>query len=342
MNKRLLAAAVATAFAAPAIAQNVTVYGVIDTGVQAYDTGASSVTRASSGIMTSERFGLTGSEDLGGGLKAIFKLEAGLNTSSGVAGTQTTAANYTATLFNRAASVGLTGSFGTVKIGLDTLNATDSDAYVSQSGNMGLNPSIGATGDGLGDKIAQVVIYETPSFNGLSVQVGYSNNTSSATADAATSYTGVAARYESGNLKATIGQTTQDGAGVAKKDLTSYGLAYNFGIASASISGYNTDGNTADDNTVKGTVATVAVPLGNGLTAYGNMARASSQASSTNKGSGMSVAIAKAMSKRTTVYGYYVSTNQNSAGTFRMTGTTTPGTAGVDTGAVGAGIRHTF
>lgn len=342
MKKHLLAVAVASAVAAPAIAQNVTVYGVIDTGVQAYDTGTSSVSRASSGILTSERFGVTGSEDLGGGMKAIFKLEAGLNTSSGVAGTQTTAANYTATLFNRAASIGLTGAFGTVKLGLDTLNATDADSFVSQTGNMGLAPSIGATGDGLGDKIAQVVIYETPSINGLTVQVGYSNNTSSATSDAGTSYTGVAARYESGPLKATIGQTTQDGVGVAKRDLTSYGIAYNLGIASVSLAGYNTDGNTADDNTVKGTVATVAVPLGNGLTAYGNIARASSQATSTNKGSGASIGVAKAMSKRTTVYGYYVSTNQNSAGTFRMTGTTTPGTAGVDTGALGLGVRHTF
>ncbi|ADG19300.1 porin Gram-negative type [Paraburkholderia atlantica] len=82
---------------------SVTLYGVIDTGIE-YQTNAQktrhSVVQAGSGEVYGSLVGLTGSEDLGGGIKAIFKLEAGLNPNTG-------ASLQGGRLFGRSAWVGL-------------------------------------------------------------------------------------------------------------------------------------------------------------------------------------------------------------------------------------------
>ena len=117
MNKTLIVAAAAASFATVAHAQSsVTLYGVLDAGI----TYQSNVRTASgqgksrfsmgSGIDQS-RFGLRGSEDLGGGLKAIFTLESGFNIGNGKF------ANGNGGMFNRQAFVGLSSQYGTVTLG---------------------------------------------------------------------------------------------------------------------------------------------------------------------------------------------------------------------------------
>ena len=59
----------------------------------------------------SSRLGLRGVEDLGGGLKAGFNLEHGLNNSD------TGAASGGTQFWSRQANVELSGSFGTVRLG---------------------------------------------------------------------------------------------------------------------------------------------------------------------------------------------------------------------------------
>jgi len=93
---------------------SVTLYGLIDESVQyvnnATPTGGSLV-RLFSGNLQSSRFGLKGTEDLGGGLKAIFQLENGFDVNTG-------ALQQGGALFGRTALVGLTGdSWGTVTAG---------------------------------------------------------------------------------------------------------------------------------------------------------------------------------------------------------------------------------
>jgi predicted porin len=64
-----------------------------------------------SGIWAGSRFGLKGSEDLGGGTKTIFQLESGFNAASG-------AQQYTNAMFGRQAWVGLTNPvYGTLTAG---------------------------------------------------------------------------------------------------------------------------------------------------------------------------------------------------------------------------------
>ncbi|WER51004.1 porin [Cupriavidus sp. WKF15] len=109
-----LALACAATLPALACAQSVTLYGVVDTGVEYVNRiGASnnSVVRMSSlsGTVPS-RWGLRTTEDLGGGLKANAVLESGFSPDSGVS-------NQGGRLFGRQAWVGLSGSWGQISLG---------------------------------------------------------------------------------------------------------------------------------------------------------------------------------------------------------------------------------
>ena len=90
---------------------NVTIYGLFDLGMDYTDNaGASkgSVTRLTSGGMNTSRWGVRGSEDLGGGLSAIFNLEGGLLLDAG---------GSDGVIFKRQAWVGLNGGYGRIVMG---------------------------------------------------------------------------------------------------------------------------------------------------------------------------------------------------------------------------------
>jgi predicted porin len=106
MKKTLVALAIAGAYTGVAYAQStVTLYGLIDTYVEAAKTNGDSVTKVSAGGLNGPRWGLTGAEDLGGGLKAVFTLEGGYNSDTGTIG-------QGGRIFGRQMFVGLAGGFG--------------------------------------------------------------------------------------------------------------------------------------------------------------------------------------------------------------------------------------
>ncbi len=81
MKTKLLAAVIATCFAAPVFAQSsVTVYGIADAGLMK-STGTPM--KLASGIADGSRIGFKGTEDIGGGWKAIFNLEARVELDTG-------------------------------------------------------------------------------------------------------------------------------------------------------------------------------------------------------------------------------------------------------------------
>ena len=89
MKQHVIFAAALAAFAAPAFAQDsVTLYGLIDEGFNyTNNVNVNGVGKANyqlaSGYAQGSRWGLRGSEDLGGGLKAIFTLENGFDVNNG-------------------------------------------------------------------------------------------------------------------------------------------------------------------------------------------------------------------------------------------------------------------
>ncbi len=81
MKTKFLAAVIATCFAAPVLAQSsVQIYGIADAGIM--KTKGQSA-RLVSGIADGSRIGFKGTEDIGGGYKAIFQLEARVELDTG-------------------------------------------------------------------------------------------------------------------------------------------------------------------------------------------------------------------------------------------------------------------
>jgi predicted porin len=146
MKKSLLALAVLGAFASAAQAQtSVTLYGILDAGLNytnAQNAANDSVLRYTANEISS-RWGIRGSEDLGGGLSVTFGLENGFNLGSGVmngapAAPGSGASNPQAAgkLFDRGANVGLRGSWGHVQLGrigfspfIDSQLAIDTNSF---------------------------------------------------------------------------------------------------------------------------------------------------------------------------------------------------------------------
>jgi predicted porin len=84
MKTKLIAGVITACFAAPVMAQsNVTIYGIADAGVVYQDTGGGPKTKIASGIADGSRLGIKGTEDLGGGYRAIFNLEARVELDTG-------------------------------------------------------------------------------------------------------------------------------------------------------------------------------------------------------------------------------------------------------------------
>lgn len=117
MKKSLIALAALAAVGAVSAESSVTLYGLVDTylAARSTDTGKTngSLTQSylNSGGVNASRWGMRGTEELGGGLKANFQLESGFAADTGASN------STTATLFSRQSWVGLSGNFGAVKVG---------------------------------------------------------------------------------------------------------------------------------------------------------------------------------------------------------------------------------
>ncbi|WP_321818596.1 MULTISPECIES: porin [unclassified Paraburkholderia] len=162
-------------FSAQAQAQSsVTLYGVVDVGgVYSSNAWGKQQYALASGVEGSSVWGLKGSENLGGGAKAIFTLENGYSSTTG-------AISQNGTFFGRQAFVGLSGTPGTVTLGRQYSSAYWYTGYLSAGG------SWAAAGAGYGahpgdvdnlDTFARVnntIKYTTPVIGGLSASAMYS------------------------------------------------------------------------------------------------------------------------------------------------------------------------
>ena len=173
MKKSLIALAVLAASGAAMAQSSVTLYGVADAWVGQTSTTTAGVkvkqTEVGDGGFNGSRWGLKGSEDLGGGLKAIFTLESGFDISNGRSA-------QGGVLFGRQAFVGLQGGFGAVTLGrqysaYDELRGATNQAYDSAFATTG-----GVWGNGLvdyTDRVNNSIAYTSPSFGGISGAVVY-------------------------------------------------------------------------------------------------------------------------------------------------------------------------
>ena len=218
MNKKLMALAVAGALAAPAAAfaqaSNVQIYGRANLGLDQYQAtgataGSASDLKSRTRVYDSgSRLGVRGTEDLGGGLKAVFQLESGVNFDTGSGNGQAGTANAsTGTLASRDSWVGLEGGWGRVSFGRQSIYWVD--GVIAQTGANYVNtdiPWFNGTGMGRvstgspGAPIARqsnVIAYNSPTVAGWNGTLSYQPNSEAATAGANTdaSVWGATVRY---------------------------------------------------------------------------------------------------------------------------------------------------
>lgn len=182
MKKSLVALAVLGA-AASAQAADISLYGVVDTGLAytyndnwarsgedvVHSTDGESSLEMASGINASSRFGIVGSEELGNGMKVAFKLESGINTDDGSLG-------QGGRLFGREASLTLSGDFG--KISAGRMGGVGSSAgtydYVYLIGEAFDGGDFNIWGMTASSRYDNMITYETPEFAGVKVTAQYS------------------------------------------------------------------------------------------------------------------------------------------------------------------------
>jgi len=156
---------------------SVTLYGIIDEAIR-FDnhqtkSGGKLFTMGSGGELSGSRWGLQGTEDLGGGLKAIFQLENGFTPNTGV--TQQSTPSGAARLFGRTAMVGLVSPYGTVTLGrqytlVHEMGYThDIYAFSNYTGTTGFQGA-GETGGGRLDNTAR---YTSPTLYGFTLRSAY-------------------------------------------------------------------------------------------------------------------------------------------------------------------------
>jgi len=294
MKKHLIAAAVAAAVAVPAMAQNVTISGRIDTAIGSVDANnGTSATKMNSSTLTTNQIVISGSEDLGGGLKATFNILSPMNSD-----TNSTAFNFG----GRGMLVGLTGSFGSIDLGRSS--GTHANASVVTSGILGNASPLNLRGAGFQARPDNSISYTSPTMSGLSVRVlhGLGAETDPNTG----SQTEISVRYAAGPLTASVGFGQHDkiAAGVdGDADETSAIVTYNMGFATVNARYLALKYDQAATEATKGEKGWglgVAVPLGNGLTGAIEYTDINNKANSDR--TRITAGLIKDLSKRTNVY----------------------------------------
>lgn len=340
--KKLAIIAALSAVSYSALAQQVTVYGVLDTAVQSFDSNTvSSLTRSQDNLFSTSRLGFRGTEDLGGGLRANFQLEGRVRPSAGTFGGST--ANQS---FSREAYVGISGRYGEIRTGLTDLSQQQNMDGIAapRAGNFGDIP-VNGTNIEIGADVANSVRYISPNMGGLQMEIGHgSGNGVDSITDGNVSTDSASLVYRVGKFRAGIGHSRLDAATtVAKRDGTTYAVGYDFGFANAGVTFAKGDNSiTADVNSTAMT-ASLAIPLGQGLEAHAIYGTSKNGAQTTdNDGKGHTLALVKELSKRTKVYTHYTSVTNEANSSMTMTGVSAPAAAGGDTKAYGVGLSHSF
>ncbi|MCB1929259.1 MAG: porin [Rhodocyclaceae bacterium] len=352
MQKKLIALAVAGLTAAPAFAQsNVTVYGILDAAVAYGKSGDTTYTGLQNGVLSGNRFGLKGSEDLGNGLSAVFTLEQGFSVGSG----QPDSSRQ----FHRQSYAGLKGGFGTIALGRQyapgylwtarITNALGAGAYEPQEiltnsikGN-GIEASIHPASDARWDNS---ISYDTGDMGGLNVRVIYSFQGTMSEVDGGPDASdddkiGLGVAYNAGPLKVGLVYHKSKGADEDMDEIYLAG-AYDLGVVAlnASVQQAKMDDNAAAGITEVDTMvytigATVPVGPGTFHVAVGQL---SDDVTDDNDSTSASIGYTQSLSKRTNVtFAVNHTTNDDNASRGVLVSE-----AGDGSTSVAAGLRHTF
>jgi predicted porin len=331
MKKSLIALAVLAASSAAMAQSSVTLYGLADVWFGSVETDdgvkKQSVTQLTSGGVNTSRWGMKGSEDLGGGLKANFQLEKGFDLDTG---------GEKGSGFDRQAWVGLSGGFGDVAVGkvwtaYDDVNGASNavfDSALSATNGVFVSASYE-------DNPANGFRYTSPTMSGFTAAVSYSLDEEVASGLAATS---ISLSYAAGPLAVQFGYQDESlnggGTGYGDQTFMRLGASYDFGVAVAKVS-YGDVKNVEYTNGLEATEYQIGVdiPLSPALTISANYAASEDDSAAVNDAerSGYGIAAAYTLSKRTFLYGGY-----------RHSKTEVSGTPDNTVSVFAVGVQHKF
>ena len=314
MKKTLIALATLAAATGAMAQSTVTLFGVADAAVQYTKTGAAKKTAMATSALNSSRFGVRGEEDLGGGMKAGFHLEAGIANDSG-AGAATNTNNQTVTAlasagtqgltFNRRSTLSLMGGFGELRVGRDytplfwTQTVYDpfgTNGVGASQANASANPATLLTGVRASNSIG----YISPSFNGFAVQVQTylgENASNDALGKKTGSGNGLRATYAQGPVSVALAAAKYDTALNTTHEGTNFGASYDLGMVK--LTGlYSTDEDTGAAK-VKGYLVGLTAPLGAGVA---KLAFSNAKQGTTLDTDKFAAGYVYSLSKRTSIY----------------------------------------
>ena len=322
MNKSLIALAVLGTMMGAAQAQStVTLYGKIDASLMHNNPfGGTSQWSIDSGTVSGSRWGLMGSEDLGGGMKINFDLQQGFAIDFG-------AASVAGQAFSRQAWVGVSGGFGEIRIGKPWTAYDDVSGAINAMFDSGFsveNNFFASTGYNANP--ANTVRYSTPLFGGFSGALSYSldelRNTN-------LSVTSISASYAGGPLAVGAGYQVEELGGTNRK-FTRLSASYDLGAAV--VKGlYGNVKSPAAAKTSEYSIG-VDVPVGDALIASAGYGYSKDNtAAGSEKRTGFTLGAMYMLSKRTDLYVGLTDWDGKRAGT-KTSGNT----------KYGFGMRHSF
>lgn len=339
MQKKIIVLAIAAALTAPAMAfADATVYGQANVSIDKVSNGATTSISNNQLNSNQSRIGVKGSEDLGGGLSAIWQMEG------------TVAMDESGALsFNRNTYLGLkSNDMGTALVGrhdtpykISTRNL-DVFADTAADNRSGDGTGIGAANRGLMSahdlRLANVLAYISPSFSGMTVAVAtvFGAEDSTATTDKKGSALSLAGMYNQGGIYGTLAYQTVTVGTAGKGDMgapviTGSGLLVDDKISAFKLGGgYSMDAfkvnavverTTFDPIAAGDNVTNTNVYLGakfnvsssDAVKAAYTKRGASSTTGSTDDASQIAIGYDHSMSKSTSVYALYAKTTTNSA-----------------------------
>jgi predicted porin len=232
--------------ATAAAQSNVTIYGIADAAVELSNHGKGSLTRAISGGQFASRFGFRGSEDLGDGLAAVFRLEMGLNLDDGALG-------QGGRVFGREATVGLrSGQWGEVSVGRGVMpyylaqSAVDAFVWGGNGGLLALTRSGGTVQQllplAVSGRLDNSVNYASPVLSGLQLRAQVAAGEGSTSIGRGY---GASARYTGGAWDVVAATARQQGAGNANGAALGYVLGGSYALPfGRAYVGYTREQNT--------------------------------------------------------------------------------------------------
>jgi len=333
----------------------VTLFGVVD-AAYAYGSGTvSNKSQLKNSGYNSSRIGFRGVEDLGGGLKASFHLEAGVNNDDG-SGAGTNQNNQDAgtfdplkgtnakvesrsqgLTFNRRSTVSLEGSFGEVRLGRDYTPQFWTETAYDPFGTNGVGSNIAAAkGGNTGVRASNSIGYLSPSFSGLKVWAqAYMGENASTDAAKAGDGNAIRVTYDAGPLSLAVATSSTKVALNTKNKTSNIGGSYDLGVAKLFAQTNLTKVDGVADN-IKGGLFGATAPLGAGTI----RASLSSTAKGDAKSNQFALGYVYGLSKRTDLYATFATVKNKGGAAVGLNGAVTG--ANEKSSGYDFGVKHSF